>query len=65
MGADYKEIDGGIYDNPDVTIREALHDILEDLKSQPDYNLSLIHILNGRFRKNLTGIVCRKIHRMK
>lgn len=38
IGADYKEIDGGIYDNPDVTIREALHDILEDLKSQPDYN---------------------------
>lgn len=38
MGADYKEIDGGIYDNPDVTVREALHDILEDLKSQPDYN---------------------------
>ena len=38
MGADYKEIDGGINDNPDVTIREALHDILEDLKSQPDYN---------------------------
>ena len=38
MGADYKEIDGGIYDNPDVTIREALHDILEDLKLQPDYN---------------------------
>lgn len=38
MGADYKEIGGGIYDNPDVTIREALHDILEDLKSQPDYN---------------------------
>lgn len=38
MGADYKEIDGGIYDNPDVTIREALHDILEDLKSQTDYN---------------------------
>lgn len=38
MRADYKEIDGGIYDNPDVTIREALHDILEDLKSQPDYN---------------------------
>lgn len=38
MGADYKEIDGGIYDNPNVTIREALHDILEDLKSQPDYN---------------------------
>lgn len=38
IGADYKEIDGGIYDNPDVSIREALHDILEDLKSKPDYN---------------------------
>lgn len=22
MGADYKEIDGGVYDNPDVTIRK-------------------------------------------
>ena len=38
IGADYKEIDGGIYDNPDVSIREALYDILEDLKSKPDYN---------------------------
>lgn len=38
MGADYKEIDGGVYDNPDVGIREALHDIVEDLKSEPDYN---------------------------
>ena len=38
IGADYKEIDGGIYDNPDVSIREALHDILEDLKLKPDYN---------------------------
>lgn len=38
IGTDYKEIDGGIYDNPDVSIREALHDILEDLKSKPDYN---------------------------
>lgn len=38
MGTDYKEIDGGVYDNPEVTIREALDDIVEDLKSQPDYN---------------------------
>lgn len=38
MGADYKEIDGGVYDNPDVTISEALADIVEDLKSTPDYN---------------------------
>lgn len=38
MGADYKEIDGGVYDNPDVTIREALTDIINDLKSAPDHN---------------------------
>ena len=38
MGADYKEIDGGVYDNPDVTIREALTDIIDDLKSAPDHN---------------------------
>ena len=35
MGADYKEIDGGVYDNPDVSIREALNDIVEDLKDNP------------------------------
>ena len=38
MGADYKEIDGGVYDNPNVTIREALTDIIDDLKSAPDHN---------------------------
>ena len=38
MGADYKEIDGGVYDNPDVTIREALTDIIDDLKSAPNHN---------------------------
>lgn len=38
MGADYKEIDGVVYDNPDVTIREALTDIIDDLKSAPDHN---------------------------
>ena len=38
MGADYKELDGGVYDNPDVTIREALTDIIDDLKSAPDHN---------------------------
>ena len=38
MGADYKEIDGGVYDNPDVTIKEALTDIIDDLKSAPDHN---------------------------
>ncbi len=35
MGADYKEIDGGVYDNPDVSIKEALNDIVEDLKENP------------------------------
>lgn len=38
MRADYKEIDGGVYDNPDVTIREALTDIIDDLKAAPDHN---------------------------
>lgn len=38
MGADYKEIDGGVYDNPDVTIMEALTDIIDDLKAAPDHN---------------------------
>ena len=35
MGVDYKEIDGGVYDNPDVSIREALNVILTDLKENP------------------------------
>ena len=35
MGMDYKEIDGGVYDNPDVDIREALDNIVEDLKDNP------------------------------
>jgi len=35
MGADYKEIDGGVYDNPDVSIRVALSGIVEDLKENP------------------------------
>lgn len=35
MGADYKEIDGGVYDNSDVSIREALDDILTDLRDNP------------------------------
>ena len=32
------EIDGGVYDNPDMTIREALTDIIDNLKSAPDHN---------------------------
>lgn len=37
-GEDFKEIDGGVYDNPDISIYEALHDIVEDLKKNPDTN---------------------------
>ena len=35
MSANYKEIDGGVYDNPNVSIREALNDIVEDLRENP------------------------------
>ncbi len=35
MGADYKEIDGGVYDNPEVSIREALDNILADIRDNP------------------------------
>ena len=29
---DYRELDGGVYDNPDITIRQALDEIVADLK---------------------------------
>lgn len=29
---DYRELDGGVYDNPDMTIRQALDEIVSDLK---------------------------------
>ena len=32
------EIDGGVYDNPDVDIRYAVLDIVDDLASHPDTN---------------------------
>ena len=28
----YRELDGGVYDNPDITIRQALDEIVADLK---------------------------------
>lgn len=37
-GEDFKEIDGGVYDNPDISIYEAVNDIVEDLKQKPDTN---------------------------
>lgn len=37
-GEDFKEIDGGVYDNPDISIYEALNDIVDDLKMNPDTN---------------------------
>lgn len=38
LGEDYREIDGGVYDDSNVTIREALQGIVEDLKQNPDTN---------------------------
>jgi predicted nucleotidyltransferase len=37
-GADFQEIDGGVYDNPDISIYEAVNEIVEDLKQHPDTN---------------------------
>lgn len=34
---DFKELDGGVYDNPDISIREALAEVVDDLK-QPIYH---------------------------
>ena len=36
----YRELDGGIYDNPDITIRQALGEIVTDLK-EPAHRSSL------------------------
>ena len=38
LGEDYREIDGGVYDDSNVMIREALQGIVEDLKQNPDTN---------------------------
>lgn len=38
MDLQYKEIDGGVYDNPDIGIRGALQDIVDDLRQNPDTN---------------------------
>ena len=38
MDEKFCEIDGGVYDNPDVDIRYALLDIVDDLTSHPDTN---------------------------
>lgn len=34
--SDFTELDGGVYDNPEISIYEALDEIVEDLKMQPD-----------------------------
>lgn len=38
MDLQYREIDGGVYDNLDISIRDALQDIVHDLKQNPDTN---------------------------
>ncbi len=35
----FKELDGGVYDNPDIGIREALAEIVEDLKQDNNHSL--------------------------
>ncbi len=37
---DYRELDGSVYDNPDITIRRALDEIVTDLK-EPMYRSEL------------------------
>lgn len=36
--SEMKELDGGVYDNLDISIYEALEDIVEDIKQNPDTN---------------------------
>lgn len=38
-GSDMKEIDGGVYDDPDISIYEALDEIVADLREYPDGNI--------------------------
>ncbi len=47
MGLDYKEIDGGVYDNPGIGIKEALNEIVEDLKIIPFDNGARGNIRDG------------------
>lgn len=37
---DYNEIDGGLYDDPDVDIAEALSIIVGEILAQPDFSLT-------------------------
>ena len=46
-GSDMKEIDGGVYDDPDISIYEALDEIVADLREYPDGN-----IVKGSVRKD-------------
>lgn len=46
-GLDMKEIDGGVYDAPDISIYEALDEIVADLREYPDGN-----IVKGNVRKD-------------
>ena len=46
-GLDMKEIDGGVYDDSDISIYEALDEIVADLQEYPDGN-----IVKGNIRKD-------------
>ena len=47
MGLNYKEIDGGVYDNPGIGIKEAINEIVEDLKIIPFDNGARGNIRDG------------------
>ena len=59
-GPDYKEIDGGVYDNPDITIREALDEIINDLK-ESHYDSSRDIFIGHWHREKSWQTVQRKI----
>lgn len=46
-GLDMKELDGGVYDDSDISIYEALDEIVADLREYPDGN-----IVKGNVRKD-------------
>ena len=50
---DYDEIDGGAYDNPDVSIRLAMEDILEDMGLENEVELLAARVHGSRSREEL------------
>ena len=49
---DYRELDGGVYDNPDITIRLALDEIVADLK-EPTHRWRTSQRTSGTVIRNI------------